>query len=466
MMTILKLIHNCKKMKAFYYTVTGLVIAMMFFACSEPENWNGPKDNIPPGTVSIKEVTNLNGGARIIYSLPSDEDVIGAKVVYSLTPDGETMERFATNDTIELEGYGDTNPRTVMAYAIDYSGNVSEGTPVNISPLTPPISLIRETLLVDAAFGGIRVTWDNEMAKEMSVLLYLPDTTTDEMVLYDTYFSDNPEGKVVFRPFDPVEQQVKVELRDRWSNYSAPLETSVTPLFEEEILSRDEYNTEIWKEYGDADDTYWDRGDVHNDVRNSLTRTRTFSLATNLVIPTTNTGYWNPGTFCTIADYVPGSAGNIPFPWTFTIDMGRKATYSRMRIYARIWNPTYRSALPCDFEVWGSNDPKPLVPGDRMANLAYWTEWPQANGAGEWKNDWVKLANCKITTVSGTGKYTIGMPLSQEDIDRYTKNGYDFDMTEEVYQPFRYLRFLIKDTNTSASELMITEIRFWGSLQE
>jgi hypothetical protein len=55
------------------------------------------------------------------------------------------------------------------------------------------------------------------------------------------------------------------------------------------------------------------------------------------------------------------------------------------------------------------------------------------------------------------------MALSETDIANYITNGFDFDINEGVTEGFRYLRWVINDTNTGQKCLQITEISFWGS---
>jgi hypothetical protein len=181
--------------------------------------------------------------------------------------------------------------------------------------------------------------------------------------------------------------------------------------------------------------------------------------------------FWNPGALYTLADYIPGASGALVMPFYFTIDMGRKAHYSRMNMLARNRDPNYSAAIPSEFEIWGSNSIRSVSEignGDRVENLKYWTSWEVVKGTDAWKNDgWVKLAHCRIITSSGESKYTAGMPLSAEDLEKYKTLGYDFDMDPETtYQAFKYLRFVVLEVNTGQKELQIDELSFWGSYED
>ncbi|MDR1221402.1 MAG: DUF4959 domain-containing protein [Tannerella sp.] len=453
------MITNILKKQVFLFMV---VIGGMMFSCSSPADWSDPKDDIAPGPVSNVQIENINGGAIISYTLPGDNDVLGAKVTYSYSAESELMEKYASDNSIELEGFGDTGAHEITIYAIDKSGNLSEGITQTIQPLTPPIDLMRETIEAMPAFGGVSFSWENKNGKDMGLSLYVPDTVVSgEWTLFDTYFSNGRDGKVVFRPFDAVERNFRVEMFDRWNNYSRPYETSLVPLEERQLPGR-VGSTYIWSLY-DEDNWLW-RGESHD------AETQRFAVLHDGRGPVTgDANYWCPGRLGdSIGMYVPGAGTSfLVFPLYFTIDMGRKAVYSRFNIKSRPRSPNYSAALPCDFEIWGTNNPKltaEVGDGSREANMAYWTSWEAANGTDAWKNDgWTKIATCKLILSSGESKYVAGMALSETDVANYSTNGYDFDINEGVTEGFRYLRWVINDTNTGQQFINICELTFWGS---
>ncbi|MDR1864501.1 MAG: DUF4959 domain-containing protein [Bacteroidales bacterium] len=449
-------------------------LALIATSCIQPTEWHDPKDEVAPGALRNIEIEELSGGARITYRLPDDDDLLGAKASFSYSEGGATVERFASagNDTIELEGFGDTLTHAVTLYAIDKSGNVSAGETRTFKPLTPPIALMRETLEVSGEFGGIGFKWDNPNAKDMGVSLYVPDSISGEMLLHDTQYSNSVEGYAVFRTFDAVVQSFRLEMFDRWNNYAVPLTDTITPLKEVELVGRipgEVVGTyiNIWKLFDD-DNLHWQwRGDMHNGTSSTYVG-RKFELVFDGNIPSGSVEgtYWHTAEGVTYTDYFPGETGAVPFPLYFTVDMGRPAKYSRFNIHSRTRSPTYSAPLPIDFEIWATNSPKLVTEvgdGSREANLRYWTNWEDAGGTDAWKEDgWVKLTECKLTLSSGESKYVAGMAISAEDIEKYGLKGFDFGITEDVAEGYRYLRWIIHDTNTGAKGVTITEIQFWG----
>jgi hypothetical protein len=446
-----------------------IAAALFVLSCDQVKDWRDPTDDVPPGPVANIRVENLNGGARIIYTLPDDDDLLGAKAVYTYHDGDEAREMYASayTDTITLEGFGDTNPHLVHLYAIDKSGNVSAGMPVEIQPLTPPIHVIRQTLKVQEAFGGVYVTWENVDRNEIAVSLYMADAE-GHYNLFDTYFSTAADGANRFRGIAAREQQFRIEIYDRWNNYAAPLDTAIVPIFEEEIFGRVN-GVVYWKLLGMIDGSSVRRGDLTS--YNPYTFDKIFDgdLFTN------GTGtYWqstnNASTFFP-ADVPQGSIEQL-WPIYFTIDMGRRASYSTMKFWMRDRSSIghiFSANSMTDFEIWATNNPKPnnqIGSGSVADNQQYWTSWQRVNGADEWKNDWELLATCRVRLPSGIAKSYGYLTLSDED-QQFVRDGFLFEMDPAMAgKAFRYLRFCITATNTDQAQLQMSEMRFWGSIEK
>ena len=462
-------------MKRVNYFFAGMML-MLAVSCVAPEEWEDKFDkSIVPDQVSNVQVENVNGGAIVSYTLPSPKkDLLGAKVIYSLSPGGEVLERWASaeNNSIELEGYGDTNERTISVYTVHKNGNVSEGVSKEIKPLTPPIFIIRESMTVSPTWSGIQVEWDNPLRKDMGIALWVEDSISGEIELYDKHFSNSIHGKNIFRTFKSKEQNFRIEMFDRWQNYAQPLETAIIPLAETEIMPRDDRGFNVWSLFDDLrlgeSGTPW-RFAYRCDMRD-MAQNRPFENVFDWWVNAPN--IWNANNNTLISHYVPGTTGLIPFPLYVTFDMGRKAVYSRFLYISRHSGADYSTNIPVEFDVWGTNDPKLVEDvedphginekGSKEANQAYWSAWELVNGTDAWKNDWVKLATCKIVLSSGDNQYYAGMPLSAEDLDRYF-NGFEFDFNLDVTEAFRYLRWEIFKTNANERNMLIAGIRYWGS---
>jgi len=454
-----------------YLRTKGLIsiVLLMTIAwnCENVKEYTDPKDNIPPGKVTAVEVENLHGGAMITYTLPADDDLLGVKAVFSLREGGKEYEVFSSahRDTIFLAGFPNTNERVVNLYAIDLSRNLSEPVPVTIQPLMPPVELVRKSLKVVEVFGGVYCSWENIMRENIAVSLYV--SSDGDLALDDTYFSSSYTGGCSFRGFPNEKHSFRIEIRDKWQNYSIPLDTVLTPLFEEPILARDPATGQIyWSFWGVASKECLSRGDAWN----TPSAANNFNILfdgilfdeTNFFATGTDWGFLNT--------YVAGAPGTYVWPLYYTLDMGRPSMYSRYKKYVRKWPISAGGRIGdtrhvYEFEIWGTNDPKPLVPendpSDRITNLQYWTSWPEIGGTDEWKNDWVKLADVSYRTPSGAIVQTDN--FTAED-DEFISNGFniDFDVT---HIPCRYLRFVCKKSSRSDSWYEnIGELEFFGAV--
>jgi len=81
-------------------------------------------------------------------------------------------------------------------------------------------------------------------------------------------------------------------------------------------------------------------------------------------------------------------------------------------------------------------------------------------GTDEWKNDWVKLADCYMRLPSGA---TNPNDLTNEDRE-FIRAGIEYEIDpDKTDQSFQYIRFCVYSTNTGVPQFMISELKFWGS---
>ena len=457
---------TCKS-KRFISLILLMTIA---WSCENVKEYTDPKDNIPPGKVTDVEVENLHGGAMITYTLPQDKDLLGVKAVYSLREDGKEYEVYSSayRDTIILAGFPDTNEHVVNLYAIDQSRNVSEPVPVTIKPLTPPVDIIRQSFKVQEAFGGIYCSWENIMNENIAISLYVD--SIGELILDDTYFSSASDGRYSFRGFPSKEYSFRIEIRDRWLNYAAPLDTVLTPIFEEQIMPYDDMGRQMWTMYGVGDQSCLSRGDWPYPVSGNFTMAFDGIFTNNF-----NMGsHWG-----NLIYHIPGWQSRPNYfvrPAYCIFDMGRKAKYSRFIHWMNL-NQTPLGAgssnwYIIDFSLWGTNDPKPILEEhtdeDRIANLQYWTSWPEIDGTDAWKNDWVKLGDYSLVYPSGKIMFS-DVPFTAEDV-QFIRDGFNAEIdTDKTNLSFRYLRFESRKSNNLDGIRQVWhlgEIQFFGSYDD
>lgn len=458
-------------MKKQIYNILKLAgLLFILSQCQEVKDWAAREtDHEAPGKVTGVNVQNINGGAVIHYSVPPDKDLMAVKAVYYYTEGGEQLEAFSSSltDSIQLTGFPDTLQRTVLLISVDNSRNESSPQEVVINPKTPPVELIRRTIFTQPTFGGILVSWKNPTKADIGVSLYASDST-GIMKLNDTRYSNASDGIYIFRGFDSINTHFRIQIRDRWDNYSSVLDTLLKPLFVIQIPGMVN-GIAVWTRMGftypgnntspsSNPECIW-RGDAakqDNASPNDFNATIDGDVAS---------GYLHlarPGNM--LSDYTGNSADAAIHlvPIYLTIDMGRSSKLSRHKIWHRPGTVLGDNNLK-EYELWATNNlPKGMSDfSDKMESLAYWTSWPEVEGTDEWKNDWVKIAECVTIPPSGATQL---VDVTASDKVWALANGFEFDIfPEHQATPFRYVRIVSQRNWAAGTIIHIGEIQFWGA---
>ncbi|SEP38141.1 protein of unknown function [Mucilaginibacter sp. OK283] len=281
------------------------------------------KDGVAPGPVTGVSVENLHGSAKISYALPNDADLLYIRAVYT-TKQGAVRETKVSryNSNLTVVGFGDTDAYQVTLYAVDKSENVSAPTVVTVHPLTPSVSLVRDSLVVSPDFGGINVKFVNATEESLAIVV-LANDSLKQFVPINTDYTSLKKGDFSTRGLPATPTKFGIFVRDRWGNLSDTLIVTVTPLFEQ-LLDRTKMKgivlpTDAPLGYG---------GNI-----------------AGLFDGNVNDGY-----------YHTGDASRMPQQFTF--DMGVTAKLSRLVWFMR---PGFFYTLhnPRVVEIWGSNNPNP-----------------------------------------------------------------------------------------------------------
>ncbi len=439
-----------------------VVFSLLLYQCEEAPDWSGETDSIAPGTVTNAQVINTAGGAIITYNLPGDNDLLGVKALYSYTTDGEELEAYSSahTDTIKLEGFPDTETRTVQLIAIDKSKNESEPVIVEIQPLTPPVDLVLQSTKVSVAFGGVYVTWENETEADVGVMLYAKDSTGNYTLDY-TYYTDEEEGDYSFRGFDAEATDFRLQVRDRWDNYSAALDTTITPLYEEQLYGEDDDGFSIYSRFGVNDGSIYWRGDAPNPTNES--GNNAFSNMWDGVVGGSAYLWWSksPGNY--LSDFTDEVEDAQVFPVYFTIDLGKSVYLSRHKFWFQPNKEFYQNSAK-SYRIWATNEtPKGMDDFDtKLESLGYWTSWEEVGGTDTWKEDgWTMICDCNGVPPSGA---TTQEAVTDEDKEYALENGLEYDILPEYTNvPYRYLRFVCDGNWGGGSLLIISELEFWGT---
>lgn len=392
--------HKAFTMKKIFWIF--IVLAVVFYGCDEEPIGQIPIDNIPPGEVTGLNVEPIPGGAKITYSVPTDEDLLYIQAKYINEEGTERIWKSSLfGNELVLNGFGDTNEKSVTIEAVDRSKNTSNPVQTSFNPLTPPVFDVFSTVTIKEDFGGIHLYWQNPSMAELSFSI-LSENEDGELVEIDKIYSSQENGDYAVRGFENEERRFAVYVADRWDNLSDTLSGLFTPWFEMDL------DRTIWEHFilpGDIPITAWGGG-FHNlidDIHGS-------------------------GNYA----HTKGGEG-MPIPWTF--DLGQKAKLSRFKHWQRDGGGyEYNHGNPKIFELWGSNDPNP---------------------DGSWES-WTKLGTFESLKPSGLPTGT----NSNEDID-YARRGEDFIIPIDAPE-VRYIRYVMIESWSAGDFFHLGEIRMFG----
>ena len=399
-----------------YRILLLLGIGLLFLRCSEerPTIIND-SDHVPP-PVSNVAVESIPGGAAITYDLPQ-----GGKSLYVLAEweqNGKVMTAQASyyDNSLVVEGFGDTQEYEVNLYTVARNLNRSEPVVVKIKPLTPPILSILESFDIHEDFGGLRMDFANINEEEVSIEVFTMDDLGD-WVPVETFYTGRPEGRLFVRGFGAEERQFGFVVKDQWGNQTEMLTKTVTPLFEEE------FDTELFRTLSPPLP-----GDMEAYEGTTLSNLWSGNYTADNSIPTD--GFFR-------------SANGLTLPAHFTFDLGVVGKLGRyvMRqrgAYIPPYTFTYSGGSPRTWEIWGRADE------------------PTSDG---WEG-WTKLMDCEMIKPSG-------LPLSQEsneDIE-LAQAGHEFSFSPDLPE-VRYIRVNILTNWGGVQYVNLSQLEFYGAPNE
>jgi hypothetical protein len=308
-------------------------------------------------------------------------------------------------DTLKLVGYGDTLSHEVKIYSVGRNERKSEPISMNIKPLTPPVKSLFQFLTLDATFGGVIATFDNNFSQaDLSLIVICDSTGSGTWFPITTYYTSSRDDNFIARGIDTVQRKFGLFIRDHWNNYSDTLFKVLKPYYEIEIPKN------LFKGYHLPTDLW---------------------MNANPSYPMEN--IWNGKVGA--SDDIFSQADRVLPKW-FTIDLGREVVLSRLKLYQRIGYP-YAPQWIQEFEIWGSNSP--AVDGS-------WDSWQLLGGPFQCK---------KPSGLPGT-QYTA------EDL-AYVAAGEDF-MFPAGLPSVRYVRFKMLMDVGGDGRMIINELTFFGQV--
>lgn len=391
-----------------------ILLILVLFSCKE----EGRIDIIDtsgnaPATIENVVIIPTAGGAVVTYDIPDDDNYFYAKAIYE-APVGIKREAKSSryDNQLVLEGYGDTESHDVTFVSIGKNTKESEPIILSFNPLTPPVHAILDSLELNAIFGGVEVLFENPTESNIIIDLYMDSTNTGDYSLIYRHYTKAIDGRFTYRGLDPLETSFQVQINDPFGNKSEILDKKLIPLFEQQIPK-----------------------DRMADLR--LPNDCESLRSSNPIQHIWDEIYWTDGSSQFATNFWASDQGIAPMPKWISLDFGYESVLSRLKIWERRGFDEGRT--PDKWEVYGSNNPNP---------------------DGSW-DSWTLIQKF------GAPYKPSGLPLGQStaEDEEVAAAGWDFEF-ETTSKPYRYYRFKFLSTPNGENFVIISEMTFWGSVQE
>ena len=391
---------------------------VMFVSCDEGRNIQFPVDDFVPSSLTNVRVEPLPGGARIVYDLPNETDIMYVYASYVARGETRNVRASIFRNYVVIEGLAEEVPHDVTLYLVSTNEVRSQPYRTSFTPLEPPFITVYNSLSAVPDFGGVMFSWENVHQEIMGFFL-IAKNDHGEWEEFNLVFSSAETGRSAIRGYDISERLFGVVVMDRFENKSDTFKVVANPLFERQL-----------------DPVTFQENFVLGD-NNTVTsgNIRPLRNVWNGIIDTeSGGGIW----------HTDGGAGWVVPPQTFTIDLGVYAYLSRMMLWNRFHSFIWAQHNLRFFEVWGTNELR------YPASAEYWR-------AGPWRDDWILLGDFETIRPSGG---VPGDPVTPED-RAAAENGLEF-MFETGVGKVRYVRFVVTETWGRTAAMHVQEIRFFG----
>jgi hypothetical protein len=393
-----------------------------------PAVWNS-------GPIESYQVTPINGGAVITYTIPRNDSLLYIMAEYERNGKTFTEKASVYSNSLTIEGFNTEDEVKVKLYKVNRAEQKSAPVEFAFKPLESLVSLAKDSLKMQTAFGGFAASWSNPYATELGVRTMYVDST-NKLVTKDVYYSTAKHDEHTFRGFDAKKTTFAIAFEDKWGNSSDTTYFTTTPFFE----------VAIKKPYA--------RLVLPYDNSTTLNPTYDISHIWDGIVNTSHNGWLTQN----------GSSGS-----SITIDIGQWVKLSRIVIHGYHINSPYTQVNIQKFELWASD----TIDYNKFSDKAYWLdEYSVRTGAIHevptdaqlpavtFENTWQYLGFFAIT------RYDLMNPPDQEAILQLAQNGMEYDMPLDA-KPVRYVRLYVREVSDQeppsvANYFSMGEITFYG----
>lgn len=238
-------------MTIFRYLLIAIFSVSALYSCKEEGRFEiSDKDDTVPGVPVVTKIEPLDGGARIFYDLPKDEQLL--QIVAEITASNGKNFKFSSSyfkDYLEVWGLGEKREYSFNIWAETRAGVKSAMVPVKVTPNTSSIWYVKESISVNPGFGALIVDWKNPQAQTINVFVDLDFMLNGERKLLGLVYSSNADSVHQVIPDLPAGEAVNVNVyvEDIYGNSTDKYVANKVQLLKDmKIPKRDGSGTPIW----------------------------------------------------------------------------------------------------------------------------------------------------------------------------------------------------------------------------
>ena len=330
---------------------------------------------------------------------------------------GKTISKTSSvySDTLFIEGFGQEKEYEVKLYSVDRNNNQSQPVIKRITPLAPTTNAVLETIIVQPGFSSIVINWENEQKQPVTIYV---NVKIGEVQATKIYASNLKKDRFSIPNLEGQPHSVTVHIRDTYENQTADRSFGeITPLIDGPVSKKKWSFLRDQLLYGDKWDYASDKDPFKQtplpDFKGSY-RQDSLKNAPMSVVEGRIEKFWDNE-----YDYEPAlnlnyfNTGQISYPFSYFIDMGREVQGSRFKVWQRnAWGMLYGGENVESWEIWISND--------KNASDGVFDDWEYV------------------------GTYKIIQPSSVIEARNQARGGHEFMFYPEnprFTKPFRYLRY-------------------------
>ena len=411
------------KYRSFSYILFLIVGLGCLSSCKEENRGTQSVDGVPPGKViNPRVIREFGGGVTVQYDIPDDEDLLLVKAVYTLD-NGEVKEASSSqyHNQLDIVGFSVESDKTVQLVSVDRSKNESEPVTITVRPKESPIHEVFRNLKVSGVFGGLRLDWQNPEKERIVVMVTRPTEPGSE--LYERvqdFFTSAADVTDYIWGLPAGNLPYRIQVRDRWGNFSEYREEQYNVLFAKELDKR------LFRRWSEDPDIPF--------------------ITTQAAYPIESVwdGLLNSGNNASIWVLTPQTSLPVRHTW----DLGATYYISRITLWTRGGQYPYTEG-PRYYSIYGSESAEARLANDDDESML-------PNDPRKWK---LILPDGEFVQPSGLGPGQ----RNPEDVQYASVTGQSHILEDEASViPVRYIRFDMHQAWDNGFRWILAEISFFG----